>query len=148
MALRRAVETTRRELPFSIEAWVLLPDHLHCVWTLPKGDADFAGRWSRIKRRVSLSCRDEYRDDRLLTRSRREHRESTLWQRRYWEHAIRNDADMAAHLDYIHYNPVRHGLVARARDWPWSTFHRFISCGIYPLDWAAPAEHDIGSMGE
>lgn len=148
MALRCAIETTRHELPFAIDAWVLLPDHLHCIWTLPEGDADFPGRWSKIKRRASLSCRDEYREGRLLTRSRRKHRESTLWQRRYWEHVIRDDAEMAAHLDYIHYNPVRHGLVACAGDWPWSTFHGFVRRGIYSQDWAAPPAHDAASMGE
>jgi putative transposase len=137
-ALRNAIETTRRELPFSIDAWVLMPDHLHCIWTLPEGDAGFSARWSKIKRRVSLSCHSEYRKDELLTPSRRRRRESTVWQRRYWEHMIRDDTDMAAHFHYIHYNPVRHGLAAQAQDWPWSSFHRCVRQGIYSLDWATP----------
>lgn len=147
VALRHAIQTTRRELPFSIDAWVLLPDHLHCIWTLPEGDASFSARWSKIKRRVSLACRSEYRKEELLTPSRRRRHESTVWQRRYWEHMIRDDADMAAHFDYVHYNPVRHGLVAQAGDWPWSSFHRCVRQDLYPADWAA-SPTPLRSSGE
>ncbi len=143
-ALRNAIVRTREEHPFTIDAWVLLPDHLHCIWTLPSDDADFPTRWAKIKRRVSLAVADRYRDEQLLTRSRRTHRESTIWQRRYREHRIRDEDDLAKHLDYVHYNPVKHGLVANARDWPYSTFHRFVARGIYPENWASDVDLRTG----
>lgn len=143
-ALRDAVQATRREHPFSIDACVLLPDHLHCIWTLPPNDADFPLRWSKIKRRTSLACRETHRDDRLSTPSKRKHRESTLWQRRYWEHLIRDDDDFSRHMDYIHYNPVKHGLAETAGDWPHSTFQRLVADGTYPENWAGlPANEPI-----
>ncbi len=135
-ALREAIESVRARRPFAIDAWVLLPDHLHCIWTLPQDDADFSGRWLQIKRQVSLRCRDGYRHARLLTASREKHRESTVWQRRFWEHQIRDDADFARHVDYIHYNPVKHGYVTAVADWPYSTFHRHIRDGRIDADWA------------
>lgn len=148
-ALRTAIAATRADRPFDILAWVLLPDHLHCIWTLPDGDADFATRWSMIKRRVSLACRISHRQTELLTASKRKHRESTLWQRRYWEHQIKDEADLARHVDYIHYNPVRHGLVARPADWPYSTLHRDIARGIYPLHWGEDIqERELSTAGE
>ncbi len=147
-ALRNAVEATRREHPFSIDAWVLLPDHLHCIWTLPSNDADFPLRWSKIKRRTSLACRDAYRDDRLSTPSKRKRRESTLWQRRYWEHLIRDDDDFSHHLDYIHFNPVKHGLADAAGKWPYSTFHRLVASGTYPENWAGIPEDGSIRAGE
>lgn len=147
-ALRNAVEATRKEHPFSIDAWVLLPDHLHCIWTLPPDDADFPLRWSKIKRRTSKACREAYRDDRLSTPSRRKHRESTLWQRRYWEHLIRDEDDFVRHMDYIHYNPVKHRLVARVGDWPHSTFHRLVANGMYPESWAGASADEPVRAGE
>ncbi|MBP3985677.1 transposase [Pseudoxanthomonas helianthi] len=147
-ALRNAVETTRKEHPFSIDAWVVLPDHLHCIWTLPPDDADFPLRWSKIKRRTSMACREAYRDDHLSTPSRRKRRESTLWQRRYWEHMIRDEDDFVRHMDYIHYNPVKHGLAAKAGDWPYSTFHRLVANGTYPENWAGVAAYGAIRAGE
>ena len=117
-ALRNAIHEVRTRRPFSIDAWVLLPDHLHCIWTLPPEDADFATRWSLIKRKVSLNCVDHYCRQEWLTASKMKHRESTLWQRRFWEHRIRNEADLARHIDYIHHNPVKHGHSQSPRDWP------------------------------
>lgn len=116
-ALREAIRATRARWPFTVEAWVLLPDHLHCLWTLPEGDADFSRRWSTLKRLTTQS----------LGRS--------IWQPRFWEHLIRDDRDFARHLDYIHWNPVKHGHVQRALDWPYSTFHRYAARGHYPMDW-------------
>lgn len=146
-ALREAILSVLQSRPFFIDAWVLLPDHLHCVWTLPAGDADFSTRWSLIKRNVSLAIGEIYRSSDMLSRSRLKHRESSIWQRRYWEHCIRDESDMQRHLDYIHYNPVKHGLVANVADWPHSTFHRFASAGIYPLNWAGSGD-ELGSVGE
>ena len=131
--LRDAVRQTRRRYPFHVDAWVVLPDHLHTVWTLPEGDADFANRWRTIKQRFSRAL--DVTERRSRVRLRRGER--GIWQRRFWEHAIRDERDFAAHVDYVHVNPVKHGYVARVQDWPFSTFRRFVGAGVYPLDWAA-----------
>ena len=144
-ALRTAIASTRATRPFAIDAWVLLPDHLHCIWTLPPGDADYATRWNLIKRRVSVMCRGAYQRGEWLTASRCKHRESTLWQRRYWEHQIRDELDFVRHVDYIHYNAVKHGHCHRVVDWPHSTFHRYVARGYYPLDWGGVGD-EIGAM--
>lgn len=136
IALREAIKEVQAKRPFTIDAWVLLPDHLHCLWTLPPGDADFSRRWSMIKRRVSVRCGDGYKRTDFLTDSKKKHRESTIWQRRYWEHEIRSEEDFTRHLDYIHYNPVKHGLCERPLQWPYSTMHRYVKEGKYPADWA------------
>jgi putative transposase len=134
-ALKIAIDNVRADRPFSIDAWVLMPDHLHCVWTLPKGDADFSTRWSLIKRSVArfsghLALDPDRRSDSAL-----KHRESTIWQRRFWEHRIRDELDFERHLDYIHFNPVKHGYVNRAASWPYSTIHRYVRHGHYAADW-------------
>jgi putative transposase len=147
VALRHAILEVRARRPFSIDAWVLLPDHLHCLWTLPPGDADFSTRWSLIKRRVSILCGRHYRRAEWLTASKKKHRESTLRQRRYWEHQIRNDVDFARHVDYIHYNPVKHGHSRTPQEWPYSTLHRYVETGLIPADWAAhvvPIDEEFG----
>jgi len=135
-ALRDALLSVRLTKPFSIDAWVLLPDHLHCVWTLPPGDNDFSGRWSVIKNAVTRSVGAQYRREEWHNASKTKHREGTIWQRRFWEHCIRDDTDLQHHIDYLHFNPVKHGLVKRVADWPHSTFHRFVAEGIYSPDWA------------
>jgi putative transposase len=120
--LRVAFAQTRATRPFEVVAAVVLPDHLHCVWRLPDGDADNATRWSAIKAAFSRSLpADERRSPRRLVKGER-----GIWQRRYWEHLIRDDNDLAAHVAYIHFNPVKHGHVAHAQDWPYSTIHRFV----------------------
>lgn len=145
-ALRLAIQKTRLTHPFEIDAWVLLPDHLHCIWTLPQGDANFSVRWSMIKRLVSQACADEFGVDNLSA-SRTQRKESGIWQRRFWEHQIRDDNDFARHVDYIHFNPVKHGLVARAMDWPHSTFHRYVAQEILPQDWGIGTDI-AGDFGE
>lgn len=147
-ALRRAILEVRKRRPFVVDAWVLLPDHLHCIWRLPPGDASFAIRWSLIKRMVSTACGHQYRRGNWLTDSKRRHRESTIWQRRYWEHRIRNESDLARHVDYIHYNPVKHGLCCQPRDWPWSTIHRYIGSSLLPADWGGNDSAVDGEFGE
>ncbi len=134
-ALRHAIIQTRRTHPFHIVAWVLLPDHMHCVWTLPQGDSGFSARWSMIKRRTSqvLANYPDLRSPSGISRARR--RESTLWQRRFWEHRIRDITDMQHHVDYIHWNPVKHGLATNASDWPWSSFHRYVDEDVLTPDW-------------
>lgn len=132
--LRQAVRLTRRDHPFVIHGWVVLPDHLHCILELPPGDDDFALRWQEIKRRFSLALpKTEYRSN-----VRQQRRERGVWQRRYWEHLLRDDADYRRHMDYLHYNPVKHGWVERVIEWPYSTFHRCVKRGIYPVDWSSP----------
>ncbi len=141
--LRSAFRETRSELPFRIEAIVILPDHVHCIWTLPPGDADFSIRWQRIKTRFSRSIvRRE-----SLSPSRAAKGERGIWQRRFWEHLIRDEADHEAHVHYIHYNPVKHGHVERVAAWPYSSFHGFVRKGIYPADWGSGAGSG-GRFGE
>ena len=136
---RTVVREVRKKRHFHIDAWVILPDHLHCVWTLPPGDDDFTNRWRMIKQRFSkvlpmTECRSSVR----IARGER-----GLWQRRFWEHAIRDDGDYTAHVDYCHINPLKHGYVKRVADWPYSTFHRYVERGVYPLDWADGPESDL-----
>lgn len=140
-ALRESIGNARKRLPFEIVAWVLLPDHLHCIWTLPDGDADFHKRWGMIKRQASQACGRQYNRPEWQNASRLGRSETSLWQRRYWEHQIRDETDMAHHVEYIHWNPVKHGLVRQVSDWPYSTFHKYVSQGAYPMDWA-------GNIGE
>jgi putative transposase len=135
VALREGIEKTRTTFPFQIIAWVLLPDHLHCIWTLPDGDADFSKRWGMIKRHVSQHCAHLLKDEDRPSPSQLKRHESNFWQRRYWEHQIRDEADMARHVDYIHWNPMKHGLVDRVSDWPYSTFHRYVAQDVYPKSW-------------
>ncbi len=134
-ALRAGIQATQTTHPFSINAWVLLPDHLHCIWTLPADDADFGLRWALIKRFVSKHCATELHQADLMTDSKLRRNELTIWQRRFWEHQIRDDQDFNAHLDYIHYNPVKHGYVVKVADWEYSTFHRYQRDGLYPQGW-------------
>jgi putative transposase len=132
--LRTAFRETRKDHPFTVDGIVVLPDHLHCLWQLPDGDDDFSLRWRLIKLRFSLRIDTGER----ISSSRERKAERGIWQRRYWEHAIRDETDYQTHLDYIHYNPVKHGLVHAAKDWPYSSFHRYVKKGFYPLDWGAP----------
>jgi len=137
--LREAVRTVWRSRPFQINAWVVLPEHLHTVWTLPPDDADYSVRWSAIKRSFSRSLPHTE----SLTPSRAYQHERGIWQRRFWEHTIRNEADYQAHVDYVHINPLRHGWVSTVADWPYSTFHRAVAQGVYPSDWAGTAGAEI-----
>ena len=148
-SLREAITRTRTSYPFRINAWVLLPDHFHCIWTLPENDSNFQLRIRLIKRHVTLKCSELLHDDKLNTPSRRKRNESTIWQRRFWEHQILSDEDFQHHMDYIHYNPVKHGLSQSAIEWPYSTFHQLVSREIYPRDWASnPEDHETKTYGE
>jgi putative transposase len=142
--LRNAFRYTRERHPFSIEASVILPDHLHAVWTLPEGDADYALRWRLIKSAFSHALPPSE----PVSKSRSGKGERGIWQRRYWEHTLRDEADFAKHVDYIHFNPVKHGHVTRVADWPHSSFHRFVRLGIYPADWAGDAKQAGSRFGE
>jgi putative transposase len=142
-ALRAALRTTRRERPFTIDAIVILPEHLHAVFTLPLDDADFSGRWRRIK---SLFTRSVAAAGAAHHGKRKG--EYALWQRRFWEHTIRDDGDLARHVDYIHINPLKHGLVTRVMDWPYSSFHRYVRQGLLPQDWAGEVGNGDAGFGE
>jgi putative transposase len=141
---RNAFRETRRRHPFTIDAMVVLPDHLHAVCTLPEGDADFATRWRLIKSAFSRCLVTGER----ISESRVAKGERGIWQRRNWEHTIRDDDDFARHVDYTHINPVKHQLVARASDWPYSSFHRMVKLGIYPEDWAGDVSDHAEDFGE
>ena len=143
-ALRSVLRTARQRHPFTIVAMVVLPDHLHALWRLPPADADFPVRWSLIKAAFSRRLPQGER----ICQSRKMKRERGIWQRRYWEHLIRDDSDLAKHVDYIHYNPVKHGYVARAADWRYSSIHRYISQGWLTADWAAGLRIETGKFGE
>ncbi len=143
-ALREAFRTVKQAKPFDLDAIVILPDHLHAIWTLPPEDADFSGRWGSIKRHVSKASGIAAPNP---THSMRTRGEIGFWQRRFWEHLIRNDDDYARHMDYIHYNPVKHGYAKRAAEWPHSSFHKCVERGIYPMDWACETAI-VGEFGE
>ncbi len=147
-ALRAAIANVRNALPFRIDAWVLLPDHLHAIWSLSDNDALYGKRWGLIMAQVSRVCAHLVIGDVDRSASRVRRREADLWQRRFWEHQLRDDVDFERHVNYIHYNPVRHGLVTRAVDWPYSTFHRFVGRGILPNDWAVDPGEVTGDAGE
>jgi putative transposase len=137
--LRQAFRKTRAERPFDIDAIVILPDHLHAILTLPESDADFPQRWRRIK--TIFTQRVLYHDDTIPPR---DHTGRALWQRRFWEHTITDESDFARHVDYIHINPVKHGLVSNPSDWPHSSLHRFIRKGIVAPSWAYGEVGDDG----
>jgi putative transposase len=142
--LRAAFRQTRERHPFTTDAIVVLPDHLHAVWTLPEGDRDFAMRWRLIKSTFSRNLAA----GEPVSASRAAKRERGIWQRRYWEHTIRDEDDFGRHIDYVHINPVKHGLVTRVGDWPHSSFHRMVKLGIYPEDWAGDVAEFGASFGE
>jgi len=164
--LRTAIETTRERRPFAVDAVCLLPDHLHTIWTLPDEDRDFSTRWAQIKGRFSrdwcawmrsagggtspalqeagtgragLAPPNHDRSD--YSRPRRG--EVKVWQPRFWEHQIRDDEDLRQHVEYIHYNPVKHGHVARPAEWPWSSFRRYVAEGKYDEAWGATEPTDL-----
>ncbi len=146
--LREAIIKTRQNHHFEIDAWVLLPDHLHCIWALPEGDDDYSTRWNVIKTLFTRRAKTHYHNAEWMNASKTKHRESTLWQRRFWEHTIRDDRDYANHVDYIHYNPVKHDWVEHPRDWPFSTYHRYMRDEAYPLEWGNTEPVIEGEFGE
>ncbi len=136
-SLRRAIEEVRNKLPFEITAMVLLPDHLHAVLTLPADDNNYPLRWKRIKELFTRNYLTAGGSEVAPNASRQRSGERGVWQRRYWEHTVEDDDDLKQCVDYVHWNPKKHGYVSNVRDWPWSSFHRFIQAGEYTLDWGA-----------
>jgi putative transposase len=141
--LRDSVRRVRRAHPFEIVAWVVMPEHMHAVWALPAGDSDFAMRWSQIKGAFSRGLPKTE----TISMSRVRKRERNIWQRRFWEHLVRDEEDLARHVDYVHYNPVKHGYVERAVDWPFSTFHQYVRRGWLTEDWGCAGDVQ-GDFGE
>jgi putative transposase len=133
--LRQAWQLTHAERPFESLALVLLPDHMHCLWQLPEGDGDFSTRWRLIKGRFTVGYAGAGHGLPRPSPSRARVGEQTVWQRRFWEHLIRDQEDLKRHVDYIHYNPVKHGHAQRAADWPYSTFPKYVRLGQYSPAW-------------
>jgi putative transposase len=142
--LRKVYKVVEGRHPFKTIAICVLPDHVHAVWSLPSGDSNFPVRWSQIKSAFSrvLPATD------VRSESKAAKRDKGIWQRRYWEHVIRNETDLEHHVEYIHYNPVKHGLVSRVRDWPYSSFHRYVARGDLPIDWGGDLRELMGEFGE
>jgi len=136
--LREVFRSIMERHPFTIDAFVLLPDHLHCIWTLPENDSNFSMRWRQIKSYFSRHCGEDFKG--RQTAAHLNKGEQAIWQRRYWEHQIRDDGDFIRHVEYIHYNPVKHGLTKAPKLWPHSTFHRYVKQGLYHADWGADNE--------
>jgi putative transposase len=141
-SLRNAMRHERARRPFTVDAMVVLRDHVHAVWTLPSGDSDYSGRWRSIK--SGFVRRLQTQGLALTANAKGEH---AVWQRRFWEHQIRDELDLARHVDYIHINPVKHGWAERVADRRWSTFHRYVRLGMLPIDWAAEPSME-GTFGE
>jgi putative transposase len=142
--LRKVYKSVQDRYPFETIAICVLPDHLHAVWSLPEGDADFPLRWNLIKSGFSRGLTaDPPRSSSKIAK-----REKGIWQRRYWEHTIRNEADLARHIDYIHFNPVKHGYVSRACEWPHSSLGRYVARGLVPTDWGGDLRDITGPFGE
>lgn len=139
-SLRCAYAAVRKRHPFRTDAIVILPDHLHCLWTLPEGDAAYSMRWRLIKTRFTAALIAAG-----VRPARRRQDERVIWQPRFWEHLIRDEEDLQHHIDYIHVNPIKHGLAARVADWPYSSFHRYHSQGKLPKDWAGSLESSAKS---
>jgi len=137
--LREAFRQTQKKHPFIMEACVILPEHLHCIWRLPEGDHDFSKRWRLIKTYFSKNIiSNEY-----ISNSRKQKKERGIWQRRFWEHLIRDEEDYQNHVDYIHYNPVKHGYVQQMIDWQYSSFHLWVKRKAYPNHWASDIDMNL-----
>jgi putative transposase len=140
-ALRAIVQEVRKQIPFTIDAMVILPEHLHAVWTLPEGDSNYVRRLRLMKARFTSHL---LRDGEMIAKDARG--EYAVWQKRYWEHTIRDETDFEMHINYVHFNPVKHGYVKRASDWPHSSIHRYIRSGLVSADWACDVSE--GEFGE
>ena len=145
--LHQAWMEVNKRFPFETVAVCLLPDHLHCIWRLPEGDANYSTRLKEIKRRFSTGYLQEIGPGGERNASRQRKHEAAIWQRRFWEHTIENEEDLEVHLDYIHYNPIKHGLVEKAKDWPYSSFARYVKEGIYDKDWVGGDEGRLKGVG-
>jgi len=142
--LRAAFKTVMQKRPFVIDAAVVLPDHLHFIWTLPEYDSDYSTRWRLIKSAFTKQCPDKFI---VQNANRKKKKQQELWQHREWEHCLRDERDFQQHIDYIHYNPVKHGLVKRATDWQYSSIHRYIKSGMLDKNWGEGAMDFADDIG-
>jgi len=141
--LRLAFKREMQKRPFTIDAIVILPGHLHAIWQLPEHDNDYSLRWSNIKRFFSIGCEHSQQP---VSKSRLNKREQAVWQRRFWEHTLRDEQDWQNHMDYIHYNPVKHGYAESPKDWPYSSFKQCVAKGWYPENWGTTEPDAIKNM--
>jgi putative transposase len=144
--LHAALDDVNQRFPFTLDAICLLPEHIHCIWTLPEGDQNYSVRWGDIKRLFSKAYLKQIGTGEKRNESHTNRGEAAIWQRRFWEHTIRDLDDYNHHLDYIHYNPVKHGLVGNVSDWPWSSFHRYVKTGYYETSWGDGIRKTINGM--
>ncbi|MBI4331388.1 MAG: transposase [Chloroflexi bacterium] len=142
--LTKCFQSVKKLHPFEVNAFVTLPDHLHCIWTLPDGDNDFSTRWKKIK--ACFTSQWVVGTTLPVSESKQQKGEKGVWQRRFWEHMIRDQEDFNRHCDYIHYNPVKHGLVKSAAEWKYSSFRRFVEQGIYKPDWGGEVDDKVVAM--
>jgi putative transposase len=142
-AMQTVFADVARRFPFGMDAWVVLPDHIHVIWTLPEADSNYSTRWAMIKKDITKHLRSSVYTDAASTESRAHHRDGSVWQRRFWEHQIRDEPDYRSHLDYIHFNPVRHGLAAGPREWKCSSFRKWVALGGYEEDWGSDGVVDL-----
>ena len=148
-ALRKAITDIKQQYAFEIHGWVLLPEHMHCIWQLPDGDSDYGKRWSLIKAGFSRRMHASGFKPNVVNASQNKRHEAGFWQRRFWEHLIKDEDDYRTHMDYLHYNPVKHGYVCTVQDWPFSSFHRLVNDGTYPDGWGGIPDSDSNiSFGE
>ena len=133
--LREAIEKEQKKRPFDLFAIVLLPDHLHAIWTLPPDDHDYSVRWAAIKENFTRQYLKKGGSEGGVSRSRKKHRERAVWQRRFWEHTCRDEDDLKRFLDYLHWNPCKHRLVESVKEYSWSTFQKFVKLGEYEENW-------------
>jgi putative transposase len=134
--LKSAMDKVMGKYSFTMEAFVILPDHIHCIWRLPPGDSDYSTRWRLIKGHISIGINEPVN----------ERGEKKIWQRRFWEHVLRDEEDWRRHMDYIHYNPVKHGYVVSPREWPHSSFRQALKDGLYAEDWGSGEPGSISRM--
>lgn len=144
--LGQAFRQCRQENPFEVEAIVLLPDHLHCIWTLPEKDSNYSKRWALIKKAFSQQWLEAGGVEQPISEARSRKGYSSVWQPRFWEHTIRNETDLQRHMDYIHYNPVKHGQSKCPHGWQWSSFHRWVRQGRYEPEWGCQCDGQFASQ--
>lgn len=132
---KKSIKQVQQQYPFEIIAWVQLPDHIHCIWRMPTNDANYSMRWSQIKCLTTQACTQYHLPIDDLSRSKVKRNERGIWQRRFYEHQIKDEVDFIRHMDYLHFNPVKHGLVGKVSEWPYSSFHRYVKQGLYMEDW-------------
>jgi len=145
--LGETIRACQQKWPFETNAIILLPEHLHTIWTLPRGDSRYSRRWGWIKKEFTKGWLALGGMEPPISRARRKRREHGIWQRRFWEHTIEDEHDFDRHFDYIHYNAVKHGHVTSPADWPYSSFHRWVESGVYEPDWGA-ARHGLLSFDD